>query len=398
MLRTVCLACAATLSVVAASGATGSATVEADPQVDWARSAGTHLSGVTGASDAAGVVAGSRAPIDDSTWLVRKYSANGTVSWTVRWSPTDARAAASDVDVHPDGPIYAVGAVGTLGEYDGGSEWMVRSYRRGGSLRWTVRGGSHCAWTGATGVAVQRAGQVFVTGHCDRDGATKSAWIRKFDPTGQQLWRRWLPTPTGATRWVGTSDLDLAQKNFPYVIGTVARPTDTPGVFDLDAAVYTYDKDAGPRVKILPEGSTEGADIGVGLDASKGNAVGVVREVGATQPAMVLRIKGFDKGDLTIGWRTWLSIDPGAVVIRRVGALPTSLVGGDGAVVGLSRKGSVQYLLAVDGFVRALARGSRSDQIWAAGDDGVRGQLWRLLGMDTPQSRDPEAPVTRLPD
>jgi hypothetical protein len=182
---------------------------------------------------------------------------------------------------------------------------------------------------------------------------------------------------------VATSDLDLSQKNHPYVMGTVARSTGTPGVSDLDAAIYTFDKDYGSRVKVLPEGSAQGADIGVGVDATKGAGVGVVRESGAPDPTMVVRIKGNDEA-LAIGWRIWLSMDPGAVVIRHPATLPTSLVGGDEAVVGLSRKGNVQYVLAVDGVVRTLARRPSTDQIWAAGDDGLHGRVWRLLGMDAP--------------
>ncbi len=384
MLRAACLTCAALLSVIPAAGASAVATDDTEPHVDWSRSLGTSLSGATVVRDGAAVVAGSRSPTsDDSTWLVRKYGTDGAVAWTARWSPPDARAAATDVDSLHDGPIYAVGAVGTLGEFDGSSEWIVRSYRPGGALRWTVRGGSHCDWTGATGVAVQRAGQFFVAGHCEREGATRSAWLRKFDPTGQQLWRRWLPTPAGATRWVATGDLDLSLKNHPYVMGTVAQPTGTPGASDLDAAIYTFDKDNGSRVKVLPEGSAQGTDIGVGVDVKRGTGVGVVREMGAPEPTMVVRIKGYDEA-LSIGWRIWLPMDPGAVVIRHPGTLPTSLVGGDEAVVGLSRKGNVQYVLAIDGVVRSLAHGRSSNQIWAAGDDGVHGRVWRLLGMDAP--------------
>ena len=362
-----------------ALGAVPGGAVTTQPRIAWTDSFGTTLTGVANAGSA-GVVAGSRSTRDDAVWLVRRYAADGAVAWTSRWSPDAARAAANDVDVDRDGPIYAVGATGTLGEYDGGSEWMVRSYRTGGALRWTARGGQACLDTAASAVAVSGAHTVYVAGHCIRQGITRSAWVRAFDRSGEQLWMRWVPTPRAAARWVSLPDVDWDHDEGVFAIGTVAVPTDEPGVFDLDAAVFNVDRSNQVlRTKRLPEGNSQGSDLGVGIDVQSGLGHAVVHEV-AGPSGLVVKVIAPDDGPLALGWQVPLAIEPTTILDRHS---QRTFVGGDGSVVALSRGGNVQFTLAVDGMVRALSHDFVETRVWAAGSDPGEGRVWRLLGMDT---------------
>ncbi len=366
--------------VVAGPGAGRAAVSAPNPGVIWVDRAGSSLSGVatlhaSGLNRGGPVVAGDRlgdsAGTDwDLDWYVRRYALGGRVIWTKVWSPAGARAAASDVAAPPLGPIYVGGRVGTLGELDGGSKWVVRQYARGGRLEWSRSGGDRCAETNVTGVAADRRGAV-VSGYCFRASGTSTAWVRAFAADGALRWVRELRPPVRAERWVWALDVALGANGAAFVTGVVVSG-DTNLSGDLDAVVAKLranDVGSIAWVRKLPEGMALDRDVGRSVDVRQDAVVVLVWEPEAAKPALVVRM-GLDGKRL---WSRSLALDPRSVTVDGDGR---PFVSGDGVVVGLSTAGVVRWRLPLHGDVRAIETGNGG--LFAAGSNGDHGRAWRL--------------------
>ena len=366
--------------VVAGPGAGGAAVSAPNPGVISVDRAGSSLSGVatlhaSGLNRGGPVVAGDRlgdsAGTDwDLDWYVRRYALGGRVIWTKVWSPAGARAAVSDVAAPPLGPIYVGGRVGTLGELDGGSKWVVRQYARGGRLEWSRSGGDRCAETNVTGVAADRRGAV-VSGYCFRASGTSTAWVRAFAADGALRWVRELRPPVRAERWVWALDVALGANGAAFVTGVVVSG-DTNLSGDLDAVVAKLranDVGSIAWVRKLPEGMALDRDVGRSVDVRQDAVVVLVWEPEAAKPALVVRM-GLDGKRL---WSRSLALDPRSVTVDGDGR---PFVSGDGVVVGLSTAGVVRWRLPLHGDVRAIETGNGG--LFAAGSNGDHGRAWRL--------------------
>lgn len=143
-----------------------------------------------------------QAPAGTVDAFVRKVDSKGNELWTRQFGSWDSDFARS-VAVGPSGDAYVVGETeGTLPAQhsSGGRDAFIRRYDRDGTVRWTRQFGGP-GGDGATGVAVDAAGDAYVVGTtaASLPGQTWAgdydAFIRKYDVTGDELWTRQFGSP-----------------------------------------------------------------------------------------------------------------------------------------------------------------------------------------------------------
>jgi beta-propeller repeat-containing protein len=179
--------------------------------------------------------------------FVRKYDPDGGEIWTRQfgsWERDFARALATDAA----GAVYVVGETyGVLpGQASaGGFDAFVRKYDPDGQEVWTRQfggGGGETAW----GVAVDDTGATYLVGSTGGalPGQTTAglfdAFVRKYDPDGQELWTRQFGTP----HFDGARGVAFDPIGNLLVVGNTEG--DLPGQASaggIDAFIRRYDPD-----------------------------------------------------------------------------------------------------------------------------------------------------------
>jgi hypothetical protein len=221
----------------------------------WTRQFGTGFDGATGiAVDGSGVyvtgftlgtLPGQTSAGSDDAFL-RKYDLDGNELWTRQFG-SSADDSASSIAIDASGVYVTGGTAGTLpGQTSSGSgDVFLRKYDLNGTEVWTRQFGTNKG-EAANAVAVDGSG-VYLAGTTtgilpgqtsagDNDAFREDAFVRKYDPSGNELW----------TRQFGTANFDqangiAADASGVYVAGV------TGGVFPgqtgtgLDAFVRKYD-------------------------------------------------------------------------------------------------------------------------------------------------------------
>lgn len=186
----------------------------------------------TGQTD--GVLGGAQEGFGDA--FIRSYDADGNVRWTRQFGTTQFETAYG-IATDADGNVYATGY--TNGGLDGAQEGLgdafIRSYDVDGNLRWTRQFGT-TALDLAIGVATDADGYVYIVGHTygDLDGTNegdRDAFTRSYDGDGNVRWTRLY----GATEYDGASGVATDAAGNVYVTAY------TYGVGDGDAVVVSYD-------------------------------------------------------------------------------------------------------------------------------------------------------------
>jgi len=136
---------------------------------------------------------------------VRKYDQNGTVLWTRQFGTAQSDEATS-LAVDAGGNILVAGLTsGSLsGSSAGKEDAFVRKYDPKGNELWT-RQFCTAEANGALSLAVDAGGNILVAGLTSGSlsGASAGgldAFVRKYDPKGNELW----------TRQFGTAEVDVA--------------------------------------------------------------------------------------------------------------------------------------------------------------------------------------------
>lgn len=118
-----------------------------------------------------------------------KYNANGVQQWVARY---DGPGQGSDVVF--DMALDAAGNVYVTGEADGGAgsrrDYTTIKYDRNGNVLWVAEydGPGHYH-DSARALALDAAGNVYVTGYCYTDNITREDYATvKYDAAGNQLW------------------------------------------------------------------------------------------------------------------------------------------------------------------------------------------------------------------
>jgi beta-propeller repeat-containing protein len=189
------------------------------------------------------------------------------VAWTRQFG-TSGSEEAHGVAVDPAGDAYVVGwTFGTLPDQTsaGTVDAFVRKYDPAGNELWTRQFGS---WERdfARAVATDGAGNAYVVGetHGTLPGQTSAggydAFMRKYDPAGNEVWTRQFGGGGGEAAW----DVVADQAGNTYLVGsTGAALPDQASAGDFDAFVGKYAPD-GTQLWTRQFGS-EGSDAGRGV-------------------------------------------------------------------------------------------------------------------------------------
>ncbi len=164
-----------------------------------------------------------------------------SIDW-VRQFGTGGEDNVSAVATDADGNVYAAGS--TTGSFPGytniwGLAAFVSKFSSSGAALWTRQ--YSAGFTTATSVAVDAAGNVYIGGQNDYGfpfpGQT-SAFLQKYDPSGQEVWNRQFGNYQEGFGIQGVSGLTVDAQGNIYVAGYM------PGTvyldFDTDTEVYTY--------------------------------------------------------------------------------------------------------------------------------------------------------------
>ncbi len=116
-----------------------------------------------------------------------KYGSTGSQLWAVRYNgPGNGDDRASDIAVDAAGNVYVTGYITCPGT---GEDYATIKYDASGNLQWIV--GYNCTGSGsdrAAAIAVDAAGNVFVTGRSWGPGTGLDYATVAYGPSGSQLW------------------------------------------------------------------------------------------------------------------------------------------------------------------------------------------------------------------
>lgn len=186
----------------------------------------------------------------------------------------------------------------------------------------------------ANGVAIDPDGNVVIAGYFASEGFNTDVWLRKYDPTGVELWTTQYDNPNGTEeRGYGVT---LTPQGMIAVAGTTPSPVNNEdiwyGKFEPDAGELTLQqKFVGPAVL---------DDVGLAIAADSEDAV------------VVVGFKGVAEGDTDIWMRKWDAT--GGVVWTQ-------------NVAGAAGDNDRATAVAIDGNDDVLVVGERRD---AGGNDG----------------------------
>ena len=214
--------------------------------------------------------------------FIRKYDPSGTELWTRQFGAWD-RDIAWAVALGPGGEAYVVGQTeGTLpGQRSaGGLDAFVRKYDPSGSELWTRQFGGAGADV-AAGVAVDDAGNIYVAGTTSSALAEEpksfDAYVRRYDAGGNEGWTRQFGTAGGDN----ARDVTVDETNRLLVAGSTegALPGQVWGK-GFDAFVASFDTDG--RTLWIRQFGSAGDDFGVAVAADGAGNVFVAGSAGET--------------------------------------------------------------------------------------------------------------------
>ena len=133
------------------------------------------------------VVGQSSISTTDTATIIAKYSSGGVRRWVRLFDDPGGPSSANGVAVDRAGDIYVLGGRFTSAS---GDDLIVLKYSTSGHLRWR-RIFSRPANDGGAGIATDAAGNVYVTGFTDNpmNGLSKALTV-KYDPAGKRIWLR----------------------------------------------------------------------------------------------------------------------------------------------------------------------------------------------------------------
>jgi hypothetical protein len=171
------------------------------PASDQARDVAAGAGNVSVAGITRGALAGT--PSGDYDAFVRKYDSAGNVIWTRQFGSAGLDLANS-LAVDDSGNLYVAGTTGGAlpGQVSSGTDdAFVRKYDPNGNEVWTRQFGT-AAGDYANGVAVGSAGEIYVVGFTTGSLAGQTpaggedAFVRRYDASGNELWTRQFGSPS----------------------------------------------------------------------------------------------------------------------------------------------------------------------------------------------------------
>ena len=120
---------------------------------------------------------------------VRKYNSAGAVQWTGTSNGTaNGSDAGYGIAVDSAGNVYVTGYEYVTGQ---GDNIWTRKYNSAGTEQWTrTYNGTANSYDEGQGIAVDSSGNVYVTGHEEVTGQVHNIWVRKYNSAGTEQWTR----------------------------------------------------------------------------------------------------------------------------------------------------------------------------------------------------------------
>jgi sugar lactone lactonase YvrE len=198
----------------------GSATVKYDPDGNelWVtRDNGLNANAIVVDKDGNVYVTGSSSGSNGwNDYSTVKYDTDGQELWVARYNGLANFADwANDLAVDKDGNVYVTGG----SDYSGsGGNYATVKYDPDGHELWVVRyNGPSNKWEGATALEVDSAGNVYVTGSSWGRGTYEDYATVKYDPKGNEMW---VARYKGSDKSVDTSEaLAVDNAGNVYVTG-----------------------------------------------------------------------------------------------------------------------------------------------------------------------------------
>jgi uncharacterized delta-60 repeat protein len=121
-----------------------------------------------------------------------KYDTNGNLLWKMRYNGSaNGDDGATAIAVDAAGNVYVTGFSSGNDGYYPYDDYATLKYDPSGTLLWQRRyNGPGNFWDWATAIAVDAAGNVYVTGYSYESGFGDGYATLKYDPSGNLLWKR----------------------------------------------------------------------------------------------------------------------------------------------------------------------------------------------------------------
>ncbi|MBL0340053.1 MAG: SBBP repeat-containing protein [Bacteroidetes bacterium] len=163
-------------------------------------------------------VTGYSAGYGNSDYSTIKYDALGAQQWVAIYSgPGNGNDAASSIVVDGMGNVYVTG--NSLGNGTG-TDYATIKYNSSGVEQWVARyNGPGNGSDGATSIAVDGSGNVYVTGGSMGSGTSGDYATIKYDPMGVEQWAARYNGPQGGQD--GATSLKVDSLGNVYVTGTI---------------------------------------------------------------------------------------------------------------------------------------------------------------------------------
>ena len=233
-----------------------------------------------------------------SDYLTIKYDTNGKKEWEKRYNgPDDASDVAAAIALDGAGNVYVTGESEGSGT---GSDYATVKYLADGTEEWVARYDEAAGTDEAYAIAVD-GGYVYVTGSSEGVATGLDYATVKYDASnGNEVW----PAAARYDETAGTDEayaIALDGSGYVYVTGT---SDGMPG--GMDYATIKYDPTNGSEVWLAParyDGPNSGEDIAYAIAVDGG----YVYVTGSSEGAMTGQDYATIKYDATDGSEVWLA-------------------------------------------------------------------------------------------
>jgi len=153
----------------------------------------------------------------DFDYATIKYNSDGVQQWVQRYNgPGNSWDMAFSIAVHPLGDVFVTGtSVGSGTDYD----YATIKYNSDGVQQWVQRyNGPGNGWDDAYGIAVDRLGNVYVTGRSIGSGTGWDVATIKYNSNGVQQWVQRYNGPGNG--WDGAGSIAVNPLGSVYVTGS----------------------------------------------------------------------------------------------------------------------------------------------------------------------------------